>query len=306
MTKDFATLGAGYSYQLFQMPSFHDLEQFVTNSSFAEQLPLFVQSVFPGTTVKPEESFFDEYYASFINERIQQFDPNSFIYKYIALTHDFRIIKNAYLQAKAEGKDSYLQAVKENKLPSLFLFDSYSSQLEKEEKNLHAVENTAEFINILDRLYLMNICEFAGKENEYVKGIVSAKIEAYNVMSVLRLTQLGRTRERIMDVLIDRPEMYSLGKIRNLAFGDVVTEVGQLLGIPVENISVTEIETYLLHKEVRAVNHAMFFGVGEERVIQYFEKFRFFISNIKLALAAQALNMEPQKMQSRLINYDLT
>jgi 4-hydroxy-L-threonine phosphate dehydrogenase PdxA len=124
-------------------------------------------------------------------------------------------------------------------------------------------------------------------------------------MTMLRLTQLGKSRTVIAASLLSQVGDYSLETLKNLPDGDVIGDVAQLLQLPLEKTSIHDIERHLYHQQVRALNHAIFSGGNEDRLMQYFGKLQFFLYDVKLLLSGMALNMSNEMIQSRLIDYDL-
>jgi hypothetical protein len=303
---DLSTLGTTYTYYLYKIPSFEHFQQLRKDGALAiaDALLPVITPVFRDEHVELNEKYFDTYYSRAVAQVLKTIDADSFAYKYLALTRDFQVIRQLYIRRRAEAAAEYASAVKQE-IGQLLVPELYMTRLAKEEQHLHNVEDTFEFVNHIDYVYLNVLIDIAEPENTFIHTFVKSKLEMYNVMTVLRLTQMGRAYERIVNLLIDTPHFYSAGILKRLKAGDMLAEVGGLLGLDPKNISVTAIETFLMEKQIRSANQAMFFGVGQERVLQYFTKLHFFIYDIKLILAAHALELPAEQVDERILNYDL-
>lgn len=304
MSNDTSTIAAGLLRELYKIPSYIEFKKLIEAGTFQQNPEILLNALFSGEAVAATPAALDDRYRAQLDMILKQVGEESVIYQYLALGEDFRVVKQKYLGYRALGVSSFYEELKKDTTVSLRMFSFYEDVVAKTEPLLHKIEDTFEFVSRIDSMYLQALARIAEGADEYIQDIVRVKIENYHYMTVLRLTQLGKSREIIESLFVPVEGLVSTYGVEHLTYQDVVTEVGLLVGLKPEQISVTAIETHLLNKEIATVNKATFTGVGGERIIQYFEQLRYFIADVKVVLTAHAMNLPAADVLSRLVAYD--
>jgi hypothetical protein len=304
MPNDISTIAASLLKNLYQIPSFDDFKKSIDAGTAYAHPDQLLAGLFPGATVEVSEGSLEERYQAQLARVLPQLDPRSDIYTYLVLSEDFRAIKQQYLRFRARHEERYINALRTEGVQSYRLFEQYEDLLQSAESRLHEITDTFEFVSMIDSIYLQALDRGTRGGGEYVRSIVEKKLANYHIMLVLRLTQLGRSREDIERLFVPIEGIPVVGQLKRLQYHDVVTEIGMLVGLKPEQISVAAIETHLLNQELAVINKATYMGVGGERVVQYFERLRYFIADVKVAFAGHAMKMDTATLMTRLVQYD--
>jgi hypothetical protein len=304
MANDISTIAASLLKDLYAIPPFTAMRTAAEGGSLLANPEGFLGSAFTTETgAVVGEGQLDGYYRSVLDRIIAELPEGSLEYNYIILTDEFRFIKEKYLLFRSAETTHFFDTLVKEYGDSLTLLDVYRVELEALEDRIHSIDDTFEFISLIDRVYLTVLAAAAAKADEYMREIIRVKIEHYNVMTALRMTQLGKKRELIESLFVtgDLVDTYAL---EHLEYRDVVAEIGMMIGMKPEQISVTAIETRLLNHEITVINKATFEGVTGARIIQYIEQLRFFIANMKVVFASKAMGLTQEEVMKRFVAYD--
>ncbi len=304
MANDISTIAASFLKDLYAIPPFAAMRAAVEGGSLLANPEGFLGSAFTTETgAVVGEGQLDAYYRSVLDRIIAELPENSLERQYIVLTDEFRFIKEKYLVFRSTEVSRFFETLTQEFADSLTLIDLYRADLEELEERIHQIDDTFEFVSVIDRSYLSVLARLAGSADAYMREMIRVKIEHYNIMTALRMTQLGKNRELIESLFItgDLVDTYAL---EHLEYRDVVSEIGMMLGLKPDQTSVTSIETHLLNHEIAVINTATFEGVTGARIIQYVEQLRFFIANMKVVFASKAMGLKEEEVIQRFVAYD--
>ncbi len=304
MANTISTIAASLLQDLYAIPPFSALKTAADSGSLFKSPEAFLASVFrtaEGSIASDKQ--LDVHYRSIIDSIVTSLPEDSIEYQYIVLAEEFRFIKEKYLVFRSGEVSSFYTTLKQDWARSLKLFSLYDDALKKLEPSLHDIDDTFEFVSLIDRTYLIVLAGLAKQSDAYLRGVVKEKIEQYNIMTTLRMAQLGKSRELIESLFVTEglADTYAL---EHLEYRDVVSEIGLLLGMRPDMISVTTIETALFNREMATINKATFEGVSGARIIQYVEQLRFFISNMKVVFAGVAMGLAEEEITKRFVAYN--
>ncbi len=304
MKTDLLTLSALITQAIFKIPPVAHLQAVVQINDVTLQrhaLQDVLQPLLPHVSETISQQTLDSFYEQEVQRILPQIDSSLFVAQWLLLQSDFHIIKQAYIQARTVGVSSYISTLE---LSTLRLYAMYEDRLQAVERDLHSIDDTFMFVNALDKVYLHSLLHIAQHSSHYSQSYVDALVYTYNTMTMLRLTQLGKSRPAIITSLLQRVGDYSTDALQNLPDGDVVGGVAKILQLPIERSSIHDIEHALYKKQIQALNMAIFSGGNEDRLLQYFGKLQFFLYDVQLILSGMALQMSPDMISTRLIDYD--
>lgn len=306
MANDISTIAARLLKSLYSIPSYTEVKNTIESGTLLHNPESTLNALFPMIESVIDGKVLDRFYETELERVLNDAKGENVVYRYLGFTADFRFIKQQYLKYRASSISEYASTLEVEASHKLRLLPEYIKLLKNSEHIFHAVEDTFEFVNRIDGLYLQALAEVATESrNEYVKRVVKQKIDNYHLMSVLRMTQLGKHPDAIQNLFITVHELGVMPQnLDRLNGHDVVNQIGTQVGLLPAEISVTGIETHLNNKEISVINQAMFEGVSGERIIQYFERLKFCISDIKVALAAHAMDLSAEDVLNRCVNYE--
>jgi hypothetical protein len=302
------TTSASTVYRLYSLPSPQQLTSVLESTSFENNLTSFLEQTLKITLpTNINIHNLDTIPALILAQLSQRISHESIVMNFINLKKDFYTLRDMILEFRSkdtitfESAKMFKKASAEKLLaPEIFLPHLEPSLLAQK-------EDTFEIISSLEKIYLQILVhQVKHKGNTYFQNILGKKLETYNLMTIIKRHERGQSTKAIFENLIEDEMIYPLTKIRFLAMGDVVGEIGSLLQIPSEKISVNAIETALIQNEIKAINQAKFYGVGEERIFQYLEQVYLFITNLKLGLTETVLKADTTKVKDRMIDYLLS
>lgn len=306
MANDISTIAARLLKSLYSIPSYESVKQAIESGSLIHTPEATIKNLFPAIDGAIDGNNLDRFYEIELERVLNDSKGENVVYRYLGFTADFRIIKQLYLKYRAASISGYAKTLETEDASKLRLLPEYITLLKNSEKIFHEVDDTFEFVNRIDGLYLQALAEVAVESNnEYVKRVVKQKIDNYHLMTVLRMTQLGKSPEVIQNLFITVHELGVMPQtLDKMQAHDVVTQIGTQVGLAPADISVTAIETRLNNKEIGVINQATFEGVSGERIIQYFERLKYCIADIKVALAAHAMDLPAEEVLKRCVNYE--
>ncbi len=306
MANDISTIAARLLKSLYSIPSYIEVRSAIESGALLHNPESTLNALFPAIQGSVDSKALDSFYEAELQRVLNDAKGENVVYRYLGFTADFRFIKQKYLQYRASSIAEYANTLETEESQKLRLLPEYIKLLKNSEHIFHAVEDTFEFVNRIDGLYLQALAEVAIESgNEYVKRVVKQKIDNYHLMSVLRMTQLGKHPDAIQNLFITVHELGVMPQNLDTLNGhDVVNQIGTQVGLAPAEISVTSIETHLNNKEISVINQATFEGVSGERIIQYFERLKFCISDVKVALAAHAMDLSAEDVLKRCVNYE--
>lgn len=306
MANDISTIAARLLKSLYSIPSYTEVRGAIESGTLLHNPEATLNALFPTIGGVVDGKALDRFYEAELERILNDAKGENVVYRYLGYTADFRFIKQQYLKYRASSVSEYANTLETEESQKLRLLSEYIKLLKNSEHIFHTVEDTFEFVNRLDGLYLQALAEVAVESgNEYVKRVVKQKIDNYHLMSVLRMTQLGKHPDAIQNLFITVHELGVMPQnLDSLSGHDIVSQIGTQVGLTSAEISVTAIETHLSNKEISVINQATFEGVSGERIIQYFERLKFCISDIKVALAAHAMDLSAEDVLKRCVNYE--
>lgn len=306
MANDISTIAARLLKSLYSIPSYTEVKNAIESGTLLHNPESTLNTLFPMIEGVIDGKVLDRFYETELERVLNDAKGENVVYRYLGFTADFRFIKQQYLKYRASSVSEYANTLEVEASHKLRLLAEYIKLLKNSEHIFHAVEDTFEFVNRIDGLYLQALAEVATESgNEYVKRVVKQKIDNYHLMSVLRMTQLGKHPDAIQNLFITVHELGVMPQnLDKLNGHDVVNQIGTQVGLLPAEISVTAIETHLNNKEISVINQATFEGVSGERIIQYFERLKFCIGDIKVALAAHAMDLSAEDVLKRCVNYE--
>lgn len=306
MANDISTIAARLLKSLYSIPSYTEVKNSIESGNLLQNPESTLNSLFPMIEGVVDSKALDRFYNTELERVLNDAKGENVVYRYLGFTADFRFIKQQYLKYRASSVSEYANTLEVEESHNLRLLPEYIKLLKNSEPVFHAVEDTFEFVNRIDGLYLQALAEVAVESgNEYVKRVVKQKIDNYHLMSILRMTQLGKHPDAIQNLFITVHELGVMPQnLEKLSGHDIVNQIGTQVGLVPAEISVTAIETHLNNKEISVINQATFEGVSGERIIQYFERLKFCIADVKVALAAHAMDLSAEDVLKRCINYE--
>jgi hypothetical protein len=297
------SLAASAVSKIYRLPDYEGLRRYLSSENFPETAISFVKDKTGYTGEVKDIKNIHEIYGATIDTYLTLLPENNWLYTYFALQQDFNILRNIIINEDLTVDETqFLSAVRKYTT----LSEMYLHPFRKSWGEITHAESIFEKITILEKIYLNLLIDHVGMgADSYVKKIVRRKLDTYNFMTIIRRMEHGDSHEDILHALVWRNGFYSPSIFRALEFGDVVGEVGRILNMRPDEVSVEHIERYLREAEVKQINQAIYEGVDSERILQYTETLYYFLVNIKLAYTEVTYGVSHQPIEERMINYSI-
>jgi hypothetical protein len=298
------SLAASAVKKLFKLPDFESLRGYLSSEAFPSTALAYVKEKSDYSGDIQDIQDIHEIYGKTIESYLDVLPLNSWLYTYFALQQDYTSLRPLVIDTSLTVDENlFFSALRKNTI----LSEIYISPFRDAWSELSEAESIFEKITILEKIYLHLLIEkVAMKANEYVKVLIRRKLDTYNFMTIIRRMEYGDNVAKILDSLVWRTDFYSPSIFQNLQFGDVVGDVGKILNMKPEDVSVEHIEKYLREAEIKHINQAMYYGVDAPRLLQYTETLYCFLINIKLAYIHSSYGVPTNAIEARMINYSIT
>lgn len=298
------SLAASAVSQYFKLPDYEGLRSYLSSESFPETAISYIKEKTGYAGEIKDIKDIHEVYRETIDTYLSLLPQNAWLYTYFALQQDFNILRHLIIDEElTSDENKFMAAVREKTV----LSETYLQSFRDAWKDLTHAESIFEKITILEKIYLNLLIDNVGMgADPYIKKLVRRKLDTYNFMTIIRRMEHGDSTTDILDALVSKNGFYSPSIFRTLEFGDVVGEVGKILGMKPDEISVEHIERYLRQAEIKQINQAVYHGVDAERILQYTETLYYFLVNIKLAFTEVSYGVSHTPIEERMINYSIT
>jgi len=301
-----ASLSASLIVKFHKIPKYQELLTIISESSFFDDIDSFLKKYLViDNTQNLNLSYFNEYYEKEINYIINRLPDESFSKMYLVLQKDYETLKGIVLFLKQNnqefGKDNFVKVMSEIS-DKLVYNQDFKKYLSKKE---YAIERSVEvygLIAYLEEIYLTILSEKFKDAPKFFQNYLEAKINTYYFMSAIKRTELGQSKDHILNHIISIPGVFSV--LEKMTFGDIVGEIGEYLRLPIEQINVINIEKTLLMNEVKAINQANYLGLHDEKILQYIVTLKYFGNNIKLAYLKKSIKLHDTELFARMIDYN--
>jgi hypothetical protein len=297
------SLAASAVSSYFKLPDYEGLRSYLSSESFPETAISYIKEKTGYTGEVKDIKEIHEIYRETVDNYLTLLPQNAWLYTYFALQQDFNILRHLVINEELTADENrFMAAVREKTV----LSETYLEPFRGSWKILTHAESIFEKITLLEKIYLNLLIDHVGMgADPYIKKLVRRKLDTYNFMTIIRRMEHGDSTSDILEALVWRNSFYSPSIFRTLEFGDVVGEVGKILGMKPEEITVEHIERHLREAEIKQINQAVYHGVDAERILQYTETLYYFLVNIKLAYTEVSYGVSHTPIEERMINYSI-
>jgi len=297
-----STIAGQTVWYLAQLPSYEEFTSLVESPHFTDRILSFLSDSLATQEIEASFEGLNAYYTRLFAKTLQELPQGSSVYHYITLKADLRTLEDQVYKREQTFDPVTMKTTLLASLDACYHAERFRNALEERASDLEASGEVFDFLSLLEEIYLRVAIENA-LSSSYLTRVITAEVNRHNAMVAIRRSQRGQIRSTVLSHLIRDSRLPGRLFIETLEFGDTLGEVGHLLGLSPETLSETEVETYLLHKEIEALNSARYEGVDAERIVQYLEVVYHFISNVKLALAGHRFGLPTAELEARFVNY---